>query len=177
MKGGMQPGRLLLFGLVLALAAGFILVTGAQLPDTVASQFGASGAPNSFMPRRAYVAFMAIVAAVVPLVMVFSQDRLLRKAPHRIRLPHQDYWVAPERIEETRAALTGWMMAAGTLLALLICFTHWEVVQANLRQPPRLDTTRMTGGLVIFLALLGVLLYGLNARFRRPPPGRRGPIR
>ena len=101
---------------------------------------------------------------------------MIRKAPQRIRLPNRDYWLAPERLEETMAAITGKLMVFGAMLALLLCFVHWEVVQANLRVPPRLHTGRMTAALVVFALLVGLWLYGFYARFRRPPE-RRGPIR
>lgn len=171
----MQPAHSLLFGLWLLAAAGFILVTGAGLPDTVASHFGPSGAADGFMPRTAYLALMAGFAAGLPAIMVWVQSRVMRRAPQRLRLPNRDYWVAPERIEEALRMITEKLMQFGAMLALLLCFVHWEVVQANLRNPPQLDNARMITALAVLLLAVAVWVYRLYARFRRPP-ARRGPI-
>lgn len=86
---------------VLLLAAVFVIVTSLELPPVVASHFALGGIANGFMSRQGYVVFMLIM--MVGLVVVFElTTRALRLFPARsFNLPNRDYWLAPERRDET----------------------------------------------------------------------------
>ena len=158
-----------LYAAWLCLVAGFILVTGTQLPATVASHFGASGQADAFMPRAAYLLVMGIAGAALPGIIVIVQRRIMRKRPQQVNLPNRDYWLAPQRREATVQAVTRHMMLFGLGLSLLMAFAHWEVVQANLREPPRLASGRFVAAIGVFIAATAWWVYRLYARFRRTP--------
>ncbi len=109
-----------LFGLWLVLAVAFVLLTGSRMPETVASHFAASGLADGFMPRRYYLALMAALIAGMPTAMVLLQQRSMRLRPDKLKLPHRDYWLAPERIDATRQAITARLMIFGSALVLLL---------------------------------------------------------
>lgn len=164
----MRSTREWLFVAWLVLVGAFILVTGAALPGRVASHFAASGEPDSFMPRGAYLAVMCVCASALPLVMVFAQRRIARRSPQRLNLPNREYWLAPQRRDGTLQAIEWHMMGFGAGLSLLLAFAHWEVVQANLRTPPLLDSVRLLTGIGLFVLATAWWVYRLFARFRRP---------
>lgn len=158
-----------LFAAWLVLVAGFILVTGSQLPATVASHFGAGGDADGFMPRAAYLGVMCVAGAALPAIIVIAQQRIMRKWPQRVNLPNREYWLAPQRREATVQAITRHLMLFGFGLSVLMAFAHWEVVQANLREPPRLAAARFTVAIAVFVAATASWVYRLYARFRRTP--------
>lgn len=158
-----------LFWAWLVLVAAFILVTGTQLPPTAASHFGLSGQADGFMPRAAYLLVMCVAGSALPGIIVIAQWWIMRKRPQRVNMPNRDYWMAPERREATIQAMTRHMMLFGFGLSLLIAFAHWEVVQANLRVPARLDSVRFAVAIGLFVAVTVWWVYRLYARFRRTP--------
>ena len=62
------------------------------------------------------------------------------------------------------------MQFFGGLLAVFLCYVHWQVVQANTRTPPALDNTRFSMGLATFMASLIVWIVILRRDFRPPQP-------
>lgn len=90
---------------VLVIAAGFIMLSGQSLPPVVASHFAAGGNANGFMPRNAYIGLMLFVAVGVPFLLALTHSSLRFIPPHRINLPNRDYWLSPERTDETFAFL------------------------------------------------------------------------
>ena len=157
-----------IYGAWLVLVVVFTLVTGTQLPPTVASHFVGSGEADAFMSRPTYLAAMCFFSAGVPALMVFFTRRLIHRAPQRVNLPNREYWLAPERREASLRAITAHMMQFGFALSLLLAFAHWEVIQANLLEPPRLANDRFLTALGLFVLATGWWLYRLYARFRRP---------
>jgi hypothetical protein len=157
---------------LLAGAAAFVLISGSSLPPLVASHFGVGGTANGFMSRNGYLAFMLIGTIVMPLLMVVPQ-RLVRTIPPRlINVPNRDYWLAPERIDSTLDYLRDHAVWFAALFAMLLCFVHWEVVQANMRTPARLAAQPFIAGLIAYAVAVLVWIAALVAHFRRPPDAR-----
>lgn len=148
--------------------ATFVWHTSASLPPVVASHFGSNGAADGFMPRDTYVAMMLVIAVGLPLLIAFLPGALASRGGKNLNIPHREYWLAPERRENTITFLRlhgQWFAAA---LALFLGHVHWLVVQANMLRPPQLSTFGMVAGLVAFFVFLGSWLVVLFARFRRP---------
>lgn len=154
---------------LLVCAAVFVWVTSLALPEVTASHFAGSGAANGFMPRAYYVRFMLGVVVVLPLVLVFVPSLSLSHPRAGIRLPHKEYWLAPERRLETLGFLQQHMARFGSMLVLFLCYIHWLVVRANASVPPRLPAPWAIGGIVVFV--LGALVWSglLLRRFRHVP--------
>jgi len=156
--------------LVLALAAAaYVVLTGLTLPPVVASHFDGSGAANGFMSRRFYIWFMLTFVAVLPLLLVLLPNLIVRYTRVRLNLPNRDFWLAPERRQESVAFLCRHHARFGMLLTIFLCYVHWLVVRANAVAPPRLSSGMLIAGLVV-LALLSVAWLGvLLGRFRQIP--------
>jgi len=158
---------LLLVALLIA-AAAILFATADSLPLRVASSFNFAGGVGGFMPRSAYVVFMAAVTFGAPGIILLACAVLPRLAPGLVNIPSRDYWLAPERRGETYAVLA----ASGALLACLVTgfliALHLLVLEANTRAPPRLDSG-------ILWTLIAVLVVSVLAgqffywrRFRHP---------
>lgn len=156
---------------LLLAAAAFIHVSSASLPPVVASHFAAGGAANGFMPRDGYVALMTVLVVVVPLFLAGVSSLVAIMPVDRINLPNREYWLAPERVDDTMAFLQAHGRYLALLLAAFLCFVHWLVVLANGQQPPLFPERRFLAGLSLFL--LAMLGWGgvLVLRFRRRRQG------
>jgi hypothetical protein len=157
------------YGAWLVLVVVFVLATGMQLPPIVASHFVGAGEADAFMSRAAYLAAMCFFATAIPALLVFWTRRTIQRSPQNVNLPNREYWMAPQRREASLQAVTTHMMLFGFALSLLIAFAHWEVIQANLRQPPRLASDRFIAAIVVFVLATGWWVYRLYARFRKLP--------
>jgi len=85
----------ILFYLVIASAALFVIRTGGTMPDVVATHFGPSGEANGYMPRTNYVRFMLVFVVLLPLALNLLTGRVLRLPNTRINIPHREYWLGP----------------------------------------------------------------------------------
>lgn len=144
-----------------------IALTADWLPAQVASHFGPSGFANGFMRREVYLAFTIGLVVLPPALVGLCIALSLRHFPRALNLPNRDYWLAPERREETSAFL---MAHAAWLAALLAAFAfgvHLLLVRANLNVPPRLETGPFLAALAIFAIVMVVWIGVLARRFRR----------
>ncbi len=148
------------------LAAVFIVLSGAALPERVASHFDAAGAANGFMPRTAYLVVMLVVCAV-PVLASMAMASSIGKPKTRINLPRRNYWLAPERRDETVRRIRRGMAQFNSRLLVFLCFVQWLVVRANEQQPAHLDSAWMIAGLVVFAVVMVVWLLGFARQFRQ----------
>lgn len=139
------------FALLLVGCAAFVWLTSASLPLVVASHFGASGAANGSMPRDLYVRFMLAIVIGAPVLLVAVTYFAMGRSDARINLPNRDYWLAPERREQTIAYLRAHLTRFSAVLIVFLCYVHWLVVRANQVQPAQLSNRAMVAGLAAFL--------------------------
>ena len=154
--------------LVLVVGAGFVLFTAGSLPAVVASHFVSGGAANGFMPRETYLKFMLALVVGLPLLIAVLSRVTALVPPTMINLPNRDYWLAPERLEETLAYLRGQGSFFAVPLCVLLCYVHWLVVQANALTPPHFPESKFFAGLAVFVVVLVVWLGRFVLHFRRP---------
>ena len=95
---------------LVAIAAGFVWYSTLRMPVLVASHFVASGVANGFTSRERYLALMMGVTILLPLLVTLPLSIGLNNPKLKIDLPHRDYWLAPERREETIAFVRQQMM-------------------------------------------------------------------
>jgi uncharacterized membrane protein len=155
------------FLIATAVAAVFVWWSSLELPDRVASHFGASGLANGFMPRSTYIMVMLGFVVGLPMLMVLVTSVAMGSPKARINLPNQHYWLAPERRAATIATLRAAVLSFGILLVAFLCYAHWLVVRANASAPARLAESWFIAGLLVFLVAALVQVVVLLGRFRR----------
>jgi hypothetical protein len=160
--------RTVFFFLILATAVAVILNTSAQLPEIVAVHFGADNLANGRMSRDAYIHFTMMLTVGLPLLIGGSMAWLPRIAPQSLNIPNRDYWLAPERQEETLGFLGRHGYRLGMLLIGLFTAMHFVIIQANSVMPAQLPASRFMTILGIFLAGNVLWAVGLMHHFRRP---------
>ncbi len=157
----------LLFPITLVGVFIYLLTTTPSLPERVASHFGANGLANGYMSRDGYQVFILAFALGIPLFVVAMVGLLPRAFPAAINLPDRDYWLAPERREDTLGYLFGWACSLGSLLSLFIAAIHAAILVANAYEPPRLPGTLFVILLVAFGVGMLVWVAALMSHFRR----------
>ena len=137
-----------------------------QLPATVASHFDAAGLPNGWSSKAAFFGLYAFMVALQLLIFRVLPPRLGRLPSRLISLPNRDFWMAPERREDTLAYFTRSMAWFGFASILVGVITIQLVIEANLAQAP-LNSAGMWVLLAAFLLFIIVWLARLLLRFGR----------
>ena len=152
---------------LLAFAILFVVSTVSQLPPRVASHFDAAGQANAFMSRSGYTRFVLCLVLGLPLGVVAILTAVYSRATD-LKLPNRDYWLAPQRIDRTRAFLVAHGVWFGSLLVVLACFVHWLELAANRVQPPHLSNSMFAAVMIAFLLATAAWIAALMVAFRRP---------
>lgn len=155
------------FMVLLLLAILFVATTVSQLPPVVASHFDAAGQANAFMSRSGYTRFVLCLALGLPAVIVAILTAVYSRASD-LKLPNRDYWLAPQRIDRTRAFLVAHGVWFGSLLVILACCVHWLELAANRAQPPHLSNSMFAAVMLAFLLAMAAWIVALMVAFRRP---------
>jgi hypothetical protein len=145
----------------------FISHTIDRLPMVLASHFDASGFPTAFMLRIRYFHFMMWLGIGAPIALVVLLTVVYSRATD-MKLPNRDYWLAAERIGETRDILVAHGIWFGSLLICMVCFVHWLQLKANGSLPAHLPNDLVYAGLGIFFLITAGWIAALLLAFRRP---------
>src|SRR4051812_3401648 len=123
MRTTRTPAILLAFLYVCFLT--YLISSAPQLPDKVATHFGAGGRPDGWMSRTAHLLFMAAFGLAFPFFLV-GLFYILRFMPDSsFNLPRRDYWLAPERRAETFAYLLRHSLWFACLAVCLVIGLHF----------------------------------------------------
>ena len=119
-----------------------------QLPATIASHFNASGQANDWMSKSSFYIFEVILLLFFLAIGLFLPRLLFSLPDSMINLPNKEYWLAPERREQTLNSFGesfSWIFVG--VIALFVAINQ-VVLQANvLQQDP---------SAVVLWAILGV---------------------
>lgn len=121
---------------VLGLACVRYAMAASAMPPVVASHFGADGKPNGWMSRDAFAWFGIIPFGAVVLVSFVGQILVAVLPPNLINLPNKDYWLAPERKDETVRRFGAYIEWFGVAMTALLWLVYEQVFEANARQGP-----------------------------------------
>lgn len=138
-----------------------------QLPDRVASHFGPSGQPNSWMTKTGVTLLMVGVQLGLPWLLV-GVGRLIRVLPVSIiNIPNREYWFAPERREPSLAFVQHFLAVVAITASLFMMAINHLTFVANTRHEP---LNMQAFGIVVALYLIGIalLVSAMWKRFRRP---------
>ena len=156
-----------LFFTLVAIAMLQVIYYYPQMPDVVASHFDGRGAPNGWASRNGffgiYLAMILILIAVFVLVPRWAESG----SRFAMKIPHRDYWLAPERIEQTRAFLRRQMLVIGSAHLLLMIYAIQLAIMANFELEPRLHPSIGWALALYFVALVAWLIH-LFRYFRKP---------
>jgi len=139
-----------------------------QLPERVASHFGAYGLPNGWQTKSMFTTFFCSAMGIAATVGFLVPLLLGTLSPTMINLPNKDYWLAPERREDSIHFLQDQMTWFGCAVLLLLCFAMYSAIQANLTANPTMDPTAFFIALGAFVAFAIYSAVRMFSRFGKP---------
>ena len=163
----MRTTASLLLMLLVAAGAAHMLYIYPLMPETVASHFDLAGKPDGWSSKASFITVYAVVLAIVAAT-VYGIALLLPKMPtNMINMPYRDYWLAPERRDESLAATRQSLLWIGVAtLAFLIATMHLAY-RANVGLQKGLGIEFWILLCMFSLAMLWTALWILK-RFKNP---------
>ncbi|MGH9335094.1 MAG: DUF1648 domain-containing protein, partial [Vicinamibacteria bacterium] len=129
-----------------------------RVPDEVASHFDGRGNPDGYQSRDGFFG-MSAAMLVLAVGLFGGLGAIFRRIPSKwFNLPHRDYWLAPERREETLDFITGQLEWYGAATLLLFLFVVQMAVEANFGPERRLDAGSIWLVLGLYLLFNGIWL-------------------
>jgi uncharacterized membrane protein len=142
-----------------------------QMPRRMASHFAADGRANGWQSREAFFVLMLLVASTSAIVAFLAPRQIAARANARINLPNSEYWLAPERREQTMRFISAAMAWFGCGILFVLISGTFLALQANLALDHRFNSDAMLSVLGGFLLGLLGLLVRLVLHFRKVPSG------
>lgn len=162
--------------LLLAVLSGLSIVQHAwywpQLPETVASHFGPNGQPDGWMSRASATTMMCGVQIGLPLFLVTIGALTGRLPNHMINMPHRDYWLHPDRRDQSLAWMSRMLQWIALFSFAFLAFLAHLTFLANTRGGA-LDMTSFLSALALYLAAVLIIAGRSLWRFRLPESERR----
>lgn len=140
-----------------------------RLPEIVGSHFGASGSVNGWQTKPAFF-LMELLMIVLAAVIAFGVPRIITSMPvSLINLPNKEFWLGPERREETLTYFRAWSAWFGCALLAFLLFVMELAFRANLHTPPRLNSAAFVPALIAFVLFSLFSTIRLVQRFAKMP--------
>jgi uncharacterized membrane protein len=156
-----------IFFALVALGAVQVSFYAPRIPEILGSHFSRGGFVNGWQTKAAFFATelaMIILATVVS----FGIPQIIAALPvSLINLPHKDFWLSPERREETLAYIRVWSAWFGCGLLAFLLFAMELVFRANLHTPPQLNNAAFVPALLVFVAFDTMLVLRLILHFSK----------
>jgi uncharacterized membrane protein len=136
-----------------------------RLPDIVASHFGKAGSVNGWQTKTIFFG-MELGVIILATVVSFGIPRIIEALPVSvINLPHKEFWLSPERRNETLSYLRLWTAWFGCALLAFLLFVMELVFRANLQSPPQLNMAAFMPALLGFVAFDTIAILRLILHF------------
>ena len=141
-----------------------------QLPERMASHFAADGTPNGWQPKQAFFLLSCVVVGMSALVAFLAPRSLSSRPAEKINLPHRQYWLAPERREDTMRFIRAQMVWFGCGLQFVLLYGTSQAINANLPSVGYFDAKGMWYVVAGFLCFILVWIIHFLRHFYNVPP-------
>jgi uncharacterized membrane protein len=147
------------FVLLCAACLGHAFYFYSQLPERVAHHFGPDGKPDAWGDKMQFLVVYLITIAVMGIVF-FGLALAMRRLPTTaINLPHREYWLAPERREETVAGMVSAFLWFGSLTLLLFLDIFHQAFQVHLGKAAGLTHPWISIGVYLAASLVWCVVF------------------
>lgn len=137
-------------------------------PDQMAAHFNVQGEPDRFVSKAEFFWFQAQTLLVIILVSLPLQVLFMVMPPSLINMPNREFWLAPERQDETIGRLNSFGAMLFGMVVLMIQAAFEISAYANLRTPIQFNAGLMGAIMVTGMVVIGLLLLQLMISFRLP---------
>ena len=152
---------------LIAIAIIQVLYYYPKLPDIVASHFDGAGVADGWSSRQAFFAlYLGILLLVVGVFLLLPQLYTAREG-FSMNIPNRDYWLAPERHQQTRDFFCRQMALMGVAHLAIAMLAIQMAIAANLKAEVRLGDG-LYWALGAYAVFLIAWLFHFYRYFRRP---------
>ncbi len=152
---------------LVALAAAQVIYYYPRLPGVVASHFDGLGAADDWSGKDGFFALNAAVVLMVIGIFDLMPRWSAGGSRFGMKIPNRNYWLAPERIDATRAFFRRQMLMMGIVHMMLAIYVLQLVIVANLQPEPRLHPG-ILWALALYLLIIAGWLLQLQRHFKNP---------
>jgi uncharacterized membrane protein len=139
-----------------------------RIPDRMAVHFNAGGIADGWGPKLQFFETFGLIFSMIALLF-WGLPQLLRRVPDSMmNLPNKDYWLAPERRQQTLDRIMGQLLGFGAMTLLLLDAVFYFCLRANLGDRPTLSADWMWGLLTLFITCNIIWIVSLLKSFRLP---------
>jgi uncharacterized membrane protein len=135
------------------------------LPDTVASHFGRSGKPDAWSSKLFFVNFYLITIGIIVILFPGIGSGMSKMPDSLINLPNKDYWLSPERRQETSESLSQYFYWFGSATLLLMLDIFHQSFLVHLGKAKSLDHPMLS--VVTYVDFSVLWSIGLIAKFMK----------
>jgi len=136
-----------------------------QLPEVVASHFGASGKPDAWSSRNVFVAIYVIAVLMNGLIFLGIAYGMRSIPESMLNLPNKDFWLAGERRGETYRFFFHYFLWFGTATNLLLLDVFHQSFMVQTGRAASLSHPWLS--IVLYFGFVMVWCGGLFVRFYR----------
>ncbi|MFQ5511418.1 MAG: DUF1648 domain-containing protein [Candidatus Krumholzibacteriia bacterium] len=164
-----MPSPRTIFVLLLIVAALQCAFYYPRLPGTVASHFNGEGYPNDWSSKSVFFGIILAIAAMNAFFFLVMPGWFPRFSQARMNLPHKEYWLAPERLQETHRYIRTQTLWFGVASMVLMIGVTQMAIEANLSTQPALSPGAFKL-LIAYFVFVAAWLVRFFVRFLRPRP-------
>jgi hypothetical protein len=158
-----------IFFTLVALGAAQLFYYAPRIPEILGSHFAWGGFANGWQTKAAFFS-TELAMIVLATVVAFGIPRIIAAVPvSLINLPYKEYWLAPERRENTLGYIRVWSAWFGCGLLAFLLFVMGLAFRANLHTPPQFNNAAFVPALLAFVAFDTMLVLRLILHFARTP--------
>jgi uncharacterized membrane protein len=137
-------------------------------PSQMAAHFDIQGNPDRFVPKAQFFWFQIQTVGIIILVSFLPQVLFLAVPVRFINMPNREYWLSPERSDETLDRLSSFGAILFGIILIVIQVGFELAVYANLQMPIVFNAHVMIPVMIASFTLIGLILIRLLASFRIP---------
>ena len=152
-----------MFLMLWALCVGYAVYCYPKMPDEVASHFGTGGQPDGWTSKASFITFYLVFTGLMALMFLGISFGMSKIPVSLINLPNKDYWLSPERKQNTFDFMFWYMLCFGSATLLLMLDILYQSFQVHLGKAETLPHFMLSLGL--YLGITGVWIVGLYIKF------------
>jgi uncharacterized membrane protein len=156
------------FGATLVAWALLMMFYYVQAPEQLASHFDGSGKPNGWSSKTTFFGITFGIMALLAVIFLWLPRKRFLVGRRLTNLPNKEYWLSPERADETWRQLRERLLWMGVATAILEGGITVLAIDANLSPTPSLSPVAawLLGAYFVFTITWVIALY---RRFGRVP--------
>lgn len=159
---------MVLYGLALVIKIGTLIWSAVELPDRMASHFGASGAADGWSSKSSYLTFSILMAAFMMLGLPALGRLFTAGSGAGLNVPNKEYWLRDENRPELQRRLTGDLLFLGAVTGLLLSWIDVLVVLANRGQTQTMGASSWVAMGAYLVVVTAWSIWMLTKRYAVP---------